>query len=401
MKSKLAAAVLAFAAMALTACRSPRAVDPPKPEPAQVMVIRPQLGGVERTITLPGDLAGYYEAALYSKVTGYLKSIFVDKGDAVRAGQTLAIIEVPELDQQLARAQASLGIERLTYQRLQRVWQSDPRLVARQDVDIAYGKFQEAKANVDQLRAMESYTRITAPFDGVITERFVDPGALIHAGGPQTGTPPMQGPASPGGAGAPVVSIARLDKLRIYIYVPQGEVDLVRDGMPATVKVQGFDGTRFSGSVARYAHSLDLATRTMLTEVDLENPERKLFPGMYADVTLVLERDADALRLPDSAVGGDRTHTVLVVRNGRLEEVPVTTGIDDGRYIEITSGLTDKDLVVQTFDASLHPGQQVEPDASGNSARSVARADRSRSWQLTGDSPSHRNGSSRHDEPGS
>jgi len=328
---------LVFASIVLAGCQQTKVTDPPKPVPPLVAVIRPQLGGVARTITLPGDLVGYYESALYSKVTGYLKTIVVDKGDMVRTGQVLAIIEMPELDQQLAHAQAELEIQHLTYQRLESVWQSDPRLVAREDVDIAYSKFQEAKANVAQLRAMESYIRIVAPFDGVITERFVDPGALIHAGGQQSVTAPMQGPARPGESAAPVVSVARLDKLRIYVYVPQAEVDFVHDGMPATVKVQGFDGARFTGTVTRYAHSLDLATRTMLTEVDLENPERKLFPGMYANVTLVLERNADALRLPDSAVGGDGPHTVLVVRNGLLEEVPVTTGINDGQYVEITS----------------------------------------------------------------
>jgi membrane fusion protein, multidrug efflux system len=359
MRGRLELTLLAFATMLLAACQA-KEVDPPKLSPPQVAVIRPQLGGVARTISLPGDLVGYYEAALYSKVTGYLKGISVDKGDMVRTGQVLAIIEVPELDEELAHAQANLEIQHLTYQRLQSVWQSDPRLIARQDVDIAYSKFEEAKANVAQLRAMESYTRIVAPFDGVITERFVDPGALIHAGGQQSATAPMQGSARPGGAAAPVVSMARLDKLRIYVYVPQAEVDFVYDGMPATVNVQGFDGKRFSGKVTRYAHSLDLATRTMLTEVDLENPQRKLFPGMYANVTLVLERDPDALRLPDSAVSGDSPRAVLVVRNGRIEQVPITTGIDDGQCVAITSGLTSHDLVVQTFSTALLPGEEVK-----------------------------------------
>ena len=185
----------------------------------------------------------------------------------------------------------------------------------------------------------------------------------------------MQLPARPGGAAAPVVSVARLDKLRIYVYVPQAEVDFIHDGMTATVKVQGFGGARFTGTVTRYAHSLDLATRTMLTEVDLENPARKLFPGMYANVTLVLERDADALRLPDSAVGGDRFHTVLVVRNGRLEELPVTTGINDGRYVEITSGLTSKDLVVQTFSTALLPGEEVKVNEASVGKRAIASAE--------------------------
>ncbi|HJU12595.1 MAG TPA: efflux RND transporter periplasmic adaptor subunit [Candidatus Binataceae bacterium] len=370
MKLNLTAAILAVA-IALTACHTP-AVDPPKLGPPQVSVIRPQAGGVERTITLPGDLAGYYEAALYSKVTGYLKSISVDKGDSVHSGQLLAVVEVPELGQQLARAQANLEIQKLTYERLQRVWQSDPRLVARQDVDIAYSKFQEAKANADQLRAMESYTRIIAPFDGVITERFVDPGALIHAGGQQSTTAPTQGAELAGGSAAPIVSIARLDKLRIYVYVPQAEVDYIRDGMPATVTVQGFDGAQFSGTVTRFAHSLDLSTRTMLTEVDLENPERRLYPGMYANVTLVLERDQQALRLPDSAIGGDSAHTVLVVRSGRLKEVPVTTGINNGQYVEITSGLSRKDLVVQTFSPALHAGEAVNANAVTNISRALA-----------------------------
>jgi membrane fusion protein, multidrug efflux system len=371
MRRRLGFTLLAFTATLLAACHA-KMIDAPKPRPPVVAVIRARPGGVARTITLPGDLVGYYESALYSKVTGYLKSIFVDKGDMVRTGQVLAIIEVPELDQQVAHAQADLEIQHLTYQRLESVWQDDPRLIARQDVDIAYSKYEEAKANVAQLGAMENYTRIVAPFDGVITERFVDPGALIHAGGQQSATAPMQGPARPGGAAAPVVSIARLDKLRIYVYVPQAEVDFVHDGMPATVKVQGFDGKRFFGEVTRYAHSLDLATRTMLTEIDLENPERRLFPGMYANVTLVLERDANALRLPDSAVSGEHPPSVLVVRKGRLEQVPVTTGIDDGQYVEVISGLTSQDQVVQTFSTALLPGEEVEATPASAGRRAIA-----------------------------
>lgn len=312
-------------------------------------------------------MAGFYQSALYAKVTGYLKSISVDKGDWVKAGQVLAIIEVPELDQQLSRAQADLEVQKLTYQRLQTVWKSDPRLVARQDVDIANGKYEEAKANVDELLAMDSYRRITAPFDGVITERFVDPGALIHAGGQQNSAATMQGSARSGGSAVPVVSIARLDKLRIYVYVPQGEVDAVHRGMRATVTVQGLNGARFSGTVARFAHSLDLATRTMLTEVDLDNPAHTLYPGMYANVTLVLQNHPDALRVPAAAVGGDEAHKVFLVEKGRLAVVPVTTGIADGRFVEIVSGLTSGDLVVSKFNNSLESGEAVKCDlvASG------------------------------------
>lgn len=326
-------ALFAVAIGLLGACRSPE-TDPAAPAPRNVIVIRPDRGVVERTITLPGDLVGYYQSALYAKVTGYLKSISVDKGDWVKSGQVLAVIEVPELEQQLARAKADLEVQRLSYQRLESVWKEDPRLVARQDVDIAFGKYQEAKANTDELVAVDSYTRITAPFDGVITGRFVDPGALIHADGQQTATVPSPGEGRSGSPAAPVVSVARLDKLRIYVYVPQSEADSVHRGLPATVTVQGLDGAHFSGTVARFSHSLDLATRTMLTEVDLENPGHDLYPGMYADVTLILQRQPDALRLPAAAIGGEDTHQVFVVKAGRLAEVPVAIGISDGRQVE-------------------------------------------------------------------
>jgi RND family efflux transporter MFP subunit len=186
----------------------------------------------------------------------------------------------------------------------------------------------------------------------------------------------MQGAARPGGSAAPVVSIARLDKLRIYVYVPQDEVGSVHRGMRATVTVQGLQGTGFSGTVTRFAHSLDLATRTMLTEVDLDNPEHTLYPGMYANVTLVLQSHPNALRLPVAAVGGDESHQVFLVRDGRLAEVPVTTGINESGYIEITSGLTSQDLVVNAFNNSLKPGEAIKYEliAAGQAA-SLASAE--------------------------
>ena len=148
-------------------------------------------------------MVGFYESSLYSKVTGYLQNISVDKGDWVKKGEVLATIEVPELQQRVARAEASLDVQRLTYQRLEQVWKSDPRLIARQDVDIARGKYLEAKADVDELQALVSYTRIVAPFDGIITGRFVDPGALIKAGGDQSSFSAEEGSTHPTGTDVP------------------------------------------------------------------------------------------------------------------------------------------------------------------------------------------------------
>jgi len=343
-------------------CHSTEADPVTAPTAPHVFVSRPERGVVESTITLPGDLVGYYQSALYGKVTGYLKSISVDKGDWVKAGQVLAVIEVPELQQRLDQSQASLEIARLTYQRLQSVWKSDPRLVARQDVDIASAKYQEAKANADELAALYNYTRITAPFDGMITERFVDPGALIRAGGQQSAGGSMTDGAGPNSKAGPVLSIARLDKLRIYVYVPQSEVNFVRTGLPVTVTIQGLKGDRLVGTVVRFSHSLELSTRTMLTEIDVANPNHTLYPGMYANVTLVLQRHPDALRVPATALGGDQHHTVLVLDHGILKEVPVEIGISGGRHVEILSGLSGKELVVQNFSNALQPGERVTFD---------------------------------------
>lgn len=357
MKHPLALLILiGVAVIAGAGCRADDADPATPPKQPHVLVSQPEIGTVEHTITLPGDIAGYYQSTLYAKVTGYLKSISVDKGDWVKAGQVLAVIEVPELQQRLDRSAANLRIAQLTYQRLEDVWRSDPRLVARQDVDIAQAKYQEAKAEDDELRALYSYTRITAPFDGMITARYVDPGALIHAGSHPNEI--SQGERT-GEAAGPVVSLARLDKLRIYVYLPQNEVEYVHAGLPVTVAVQG-EAAHYQGAVARFAHSLDVSTRTMLTEIDLENPARQLYPGMYANVTLVLEKHPNALQVPEAAVGGATEHRVFVVRHGQLAEVPVETGISDGRSVEIVSGLSSKDLVVQNFSNALQTGERVD-----------------------------------------
>jgi len=325
-----------------------------------VVVVRPQRGEMIRSITLPGDLVGLYQSTLYAKVTGYLKSISVDKGDWVKAGQVLAVIEVPELEQRLARARADMEVQHLTYQRLDQVWKSDPRLVARQDVDIAQGKYLEAKAQTDELEAMASYTKIVAPFDGVVTGRFADPGALIKAGGEQTTASPDQGSAHPSGGTSPVLSLALIDTMRIYIYVPQDSVTSIKRGMPAKLTLQDLPGRSFDGVVTRYANSLDLGTRTMLTEIDLKNPGHQLYPGMYANVTLELERHADALSLPESAIGDAQDERyVMIAQDGKLRKQDVTVGINNGKSAEIASGLSGGEDVVANPDPSITADEVV------------------------------------------
>ena len=359
--------------VAATGCSRPHS-DAPSDSRRTVVVIRPDRGDMIRSIALPGDLVGLYQSTLYAKVTGYLKSISVDKGDWVKNGQVLAEIEVPELQQRLARARADLEVQNLTYQRLEQVWKSDPRLVARQDVDIAHGKYFEAKAQMDELEAMVSYTKIVAPFDGVITGRFVDPGALIKAGGEQTASAPEQGSAHPSGGTSPVLSLASIDTMRTYVYVPQDGVGSIRRGMPAKLTLQDLPGHSFDGTVARYSNSLDLGTRTMLTEIDLKNPGHQLYPGMYANVTLELERHRDALKLPESAIGDSPDGKyVMIAQDGKLRKQDVTVGINTGKSVEIVHGLGGGETVVATLDPSIVPDelvniveQKAQPDERSN-----------------------------------
>jgi membrane fusion protein, multidrug efflux system len=362
------AAILSIAVL-LGGCDAP-VIPMTTTQRATVDVVHPRQGDIAKSIEMPGDVVGFYEAALHAKVTGYLKSISVDKGDSVKKGQVLAEIEVPELQSNLVRSQASLEIERITYDRLKKVQQSDPRLIAQQDVDMAYAKYREAQAAVSTLQTMFGYTKIIAPFDGVITGRFADPGALIRAGGGDIGVDETSGLISPGATegagghregGGPILTLAEIDKLRVYIYVPEASYPFIHVGTPASLHFDEFPDRVFNGTVARYASSLDLATRTMLTEVDIDNPKRLVYPRSYAHVTIELVRHPDALSVSASAIeGSGESARLLVVNGGRLVEVPVKTGINNGAYVEVTSGLSPQSLVVATYSNNLTPGQQVD-----------------------------------------
>ena len=241
------------------------------------------------------------------------------------------------------------------------MWNSDKRLVAREDVDIAEGQFEEAQAEVEELEALVSYTRIVAPFDGVVTGRFVDPGALIQVSGSQSGS--AQGAMGPSKAGAsPVVSVANLSKLRVYIYLPEDETSLIRVGMPATLTLREFPGRQFTGTVTRFSKALDLATRTMLTEVDLDNANHELYPGMYADVSLELARHPDVLQVPVTAVETEKGKSfVYAVKGDQLARLPVTTGLTTPDSVEVTSGLTGTEPIVKNFSPVLRDGEKVQP----------------------------------------
>jgi membrane fusion protein (multidrug efflux system) len=380
------AAAFALGALVLAGGCDRSAPETARPPDIRVLVVKPQRGTITQSIELPGDLVGFYEAALHAKVTGYLKSISVDKGDHIKTGQVLAEIEVPELHSNLDRARARMDIQRITCERLKQVQHSDSRLVSQQDVDMAIASYQEAAAEVRTLETMVGYTKIIAPFDGVVTGRFADPGALIRAGGgagesdsgATTSPEATEGAQGHSEAEGPVLTVAKIDKLRVYVYVPEGACPSIRRGTPAILRFDELPGRQIAGAVTRYASSLDLATRTMLTEIDIDNPGGALYPRMYAHVTLELARHPDALRVPVGAIHQSGAGAeVLVVSHGRLGRVPVATGIDNGSNVEITSGLKGDELVVASYNNSLSDGESVNYVIAndGGEAGNVASTD--------------------------
>ncbi len=346
------------------------------PGKAAVGVIAAKRKDLTRTISLPGSLVAFYEATLYGKVAGYLRSIKVDKGDTVRRGQTLAVLEVPEMVDEVDQAQATYQealanlnqakaeaeLQAVTYKRYNEVHSKDPDAVANQELDQYRNKYEVAEANVKlaearvatadanrhRLIALHQYAIISAPFSGVITARFVDPGALIQAATSST-------------QGQPVVTIQDLDTIRVYVSVPEVNIPLIHIGTSAVLTNAAYPGKVFTASVTRFAEALDPSTRTMKTEIDVPNRQRFLRPGMYADVTLAIEKVRNALVVPDSAlvVEGSRKY-VWLVRGAAAHRVEVETGMDDGAEAEIRSGVKGEEQVVVAGKDSLVEGKAVE-----------------------------------------
>jgi RND family efflux transporter MFP subunit len=336
-----------------------------------VAVARVDRADLSREITIPAEFRPYAEVELHAKVTGYVKDLKVDIGDRVKAGQLLAVLEVPELTDELdhavaahQRAQADYREAHLAYTRLVAVNKDHPNLIAQQDLDtaeardaIAQGALGAAKADVDRYRTMVAYTRITAPFAGVITKRYADRGSLIQAG-TASNTQAM-----------PLVRVSDNALLRLDFPVSVDYVSGIRLDAPLSASVDSLGGRVFTGKIKRFSNKVDDSTRTMVVEMEVPNPSLELVPGMYATVTLKIEDRPHALAIPIEAVpsGGKR---VLVVNSAhRLEERPVILGLETPARYEVLRGLNEGDLVMIGNPAQLAPGQKVEPRISAPLAR--------------------------------
>jgi RND family efflux transporter MFP subunit len=341
-------------------------------------------------LTLTGEFTPYQDVDVMAKVAGYVKSISVDLGDHVRQGRILATLEVPELQDEMAkakaavlaaeanvttaksgivRAQASATMAHLSFSRIEDVSRQEPGLVPRQEVDIAQAHDQEAAAALasaqsmlqsaeqsnsqatadrDRASAMLQYAIIRAPFDGVITKRYANTGSMIQAG-----------TASQSQA-MPLVRLAQNSVLRLTLPVPVTSVASIRTGEPVDVNVVTL-GQKFKGTVTRFADSLQMSTRTMDTEIDVLNKDGKLVPGMYAEVQLHLADRSNVLSTPIDAIEGLGTSVqhAYVVRNGRIGLVTVTIGMQTPDRVEIISGLNEGDVVVVGRHSGLSDGEHV------------------------------------------
>lgn len=378
--------------------RTPSEADDPNHPVGDSGEVTAAVARVERhpigdSLAIAGEFKPFQDVDVHAKVAGYIKTIYVDVGTHVKEGQTLAVLEVPELAAQLAGADASArraneeigraqgDLERarsnhaamhLAYQRLSDAAKTRQGLVAEQELDDSQAKDLEAEAQVSsakaalsaaqqelevaqanqkQVKALSDYTHITAPYAGVVTNRYADTGALVAAG------------TSSSTQATPVVRLAQISVLRLVLPIPESIAGTIRLGDPVKVRVQDLNED-VVGKVTRFADSLDPQTRTMHTEIDFQNPQGKLLPGMYVEATLSPAQKKSVLTIPLEAVemnGNDEGSVLVLNPKSVLEERKVHLGVEGSTQIEVTSGLTEGDLVVVGSRSQFRGGMKVKP----------------------------------------
>jgi RND family efflux transporter MFP subunit len=302
-----------------------------------------------RDLKLPATIRGFDETDIYAKVPGYLKTIKVDKGDRIHTGQLLAVLTSPELDQQVANARANYNIALITDKRNQILVRS--QVIPQQTADESHATMLQARATLEQDIATQAYETITAPFDGIVTARYIDPGHLVPAN-TTPGTP---------GSGA-IITVSRMAPLRVFTYVPQNVAPFIKDGDAATITAMGYTGKKFTGTITRHPEALSPDTRTMLVEVDLPNENEVLYPGMYATAEFTVAMGTGSPMVPDDAlVFRDGKVYVPVVRNNQLHLAEVTLGYDDGQTVEVLSGINPTDKVAVNVGQAARDGENVQP----------------------------------------
>jgi RND family efflux transporter MFP subunit len=388
--ARLALPALAVALIGMCSCSGDSKQVQASGPAVTVGVTRVEKKSLGRQLTLSSELVPFQEIDVYAKESGYIKDLKVDYGTHVKAGQVMAVLEIPELEAQLqvdqaeiknasnqvtraehdvARYQAQYKALHLEYTRLNGVFESQPGLVAQQEVDDAQGKDLAASSQVDAAQAaleaaqsqlaaskaklahdqtLYDYSKITAPFTGVVTERYANLGTLMQAG---TGSSTQA---------MPLVRLSQDDLFRLVIPVPEAYVRYIKIGDPVSVRVPSLNRT-FPGKVARFSVDVRTDTRTMHTEVDVPNPQRVLLPGLYAEANLQLDRKENIPSVPIQALShrDGKTSVLVVGPDGTIEQRPVEVGLETSSDAEIVSGLNEGEQVVISDRGSLKPGEKV------------------------------------------
>jgi RND family efflux transporter MFP subunit len=323
-----------------------------------VAVIYPSASSPTDELVLPGTARAFTDAPIYARASGYLKKWHVDIGTRVTQGQLLAEIETPELDQQLRQARADLETARATMEMAKTTadrWQALLKrdAVSRQETDEKVSDYSAKRAvvdsngaNVRRLEDLQGFQKIVAPFDGVITSRNTDIGALIDSGA--------------GGQARELFRLAAINKLRVFVSVPQAYARAARPGTPTAITLEENPGRTYRGTLARTSNALDPVARTMLSEVEMDNPTGEVLPGAYVVVRLRVGLETRGLTIPaNTLLFRAEGLRVAVVRNGRAELVPVTIGRDYGRSVEVVAGLAATDAIILDPADSLVSGAAV------------------------------------------
>lgn len=323
-----------------------------------VAVVHPAGEKPDQELVLPGSLQAYTESPIYARTNGYLIKWYKDIGSRVTQGELLAEIDTPEVDQELMQAKATrqqiaaqLDIAKISAQRWENLRKTDS--VSQQETDTQTNSYQQAvanlaaaDANVKRLEELEQFKRVYAPFNGVITKRNVDPGWLINAGA---------------ASGTQMFNIARIDPLRVFVSVPQAYAPAIRNGMHASVTLQEFPGQKFEGTVARTAESIDLTTRTLLTEVDVPNKDGRLLPGSFGEVHFLVGINAQKVTVPINTMlfRKEGPQVAVVGPDKKVELRRISIGRDYGTRLEIVGGVGPEDWIIVNPADSLEEGQQV------------------------------------------
>ncbi len=354
-----------------------------------VGVVHPSRSAPAQEIVLPANVQAYIDAPIYARTNGYLKKWYVDIGAHVKSGQLLAEIETPEVDQQLRQARADLGtaqanlsLAEITSNRYAGLLKSDS--VSKQEADNAEGNyaaqkanFQSGEANVKRLEELQSFEKIYAPFDGVITARNTDIGALIDSG-------------SGGGTRTELFHIAQPSKLRVYVNVPEAYSQDTKPGQTADLELSEFPGRRFQGKLVRTASAIDQTTRTLLVEIEVDNPTGTLLSGAYAQIHLKLPTPTSTFLIPvNTLLFRSEGLRIAVVGDGQRAQLePITLGHDFGSTVEVTSGLSGNESIITNPPDSIVSGEQVRiAQANADGGRSGAGNQQNGQNQNSGGGP--------------